>query len=438
VGNLLEAIGHPVHREYYVNDAGRQMDILATSVWLRYLEAGGARLPFPSNAYRGDYVRDTAATLRARHGDHFDRSLDAVFHGVPADAPEGDKESHIDGLIARARHLLGDTDYETVFRAGLDEILDDIRDDLADFGVHFDEWFSERSLSEHGLIEHALDKLRESGDVYEKEGALWFAAEAYGDEKDRVVVRDNGQSTYFASDIAYHLNKRERGFHRLIDVLGADHHGYIARVRAGLEAMGQPPESLEVRLVQFAILYRGSEKMQMSTRSGEFVTLRELREEVGRDAARFFYVMRSNEQHLDFDLELAKSQSNDNPVYYVQYAHARICSVFSQMREKGFEFDADTGRANLDQLDQEHEDRLMVTLSRYPEVVESAAINRAPHQVTQYLRDLANDFHTYYNAHTFLVMEDEIRNARLCLVKATRQVITNGLELLGVSAPESM
>lgn len=438
VANLLEAIGHPVHREYYVNDAGRQMDILATSIWLRYLELGGAALKFPSNGYRGDYILDIARNLRDEHGEAFDQSAEAAFHGLPEDAPDGDKEAHIDGLVGRARHLLGEEAFQTVFQVGLDDILHDIREDLAGFGTEFDEWFSERSLTHNDLVRHALERLEEKGVVYEQDGAKWFRASDYGDDKDRVVVRDNGQPTYFASDIAYHLNKRERGYDRLIDVLGADHHGYIARLKAGLEGMGEPGDSLEVRLVQFANLYRGSEKIQMSTRSGSFVTLRELREEVGRDAARFFYVMRSNDQHLDFDLELAKSQSNDNPVYYVQYAHARICSVFDQAAEKGFQYIPDTGLANLDHLDEPHEDQLMVTLSRFPEVVESAARNRAPHQLTQYLREVANDLHTYYNAHTFLVLEEEVRNARLCLVEATRQVLVNGLNLLGVSAPESM
>ncbi|MDQ2069933.1 arginine--tRNA ligase [Natronospira bacteriovora] len=439
VGNLLEAIGHPVHREYYVNDAGRQMDILAASIWLRYLEAGGEAIAFPSNGYKGDYIVDIAAKLREAHGERFMKPANEVFDGLPADEPAGgDKEEYIDAVIARARELLGAADFDTVFKLGLDDILDDIREDLEGFGTTFDEWFSERSLTENKLVEHALEVGRERGDIYEKDGALWFRAEKYGDEKDRVVVRDNGQTTYFASDIAYHLNKRERGYDRLIDILGADHHGYIARLKAGLEGMGQPGDSLEVRLVQFAHLYRGKEKLQMSTRSGSFVTLRELREEVGADAARYFYVMRSNDQHLDFDLELAKSQSSDNPVYYVQYAHARICSVFAQAAEKGFEYSRDTGLANLDQLDEPHEDQLMVSLSRYPEVVEAAARNRAPHLLTQYLRDLANDLHTYYNAHTFLVMEEELRNARLALVEATRQVLANGLGLIGVSTPESM
>jgi arginyl-tRNA synthetase len=274
--------------------------------------------------------------------------------------------------------------------------------------------------------------------VYEKDGAEWFRATDFGDEKDRVVVRENGLKTYFASDIAYHLQKRERGFDKLVDVLGADHHGYVARVRAGLVAMGEPGDSLEVRLVQFVTLYRGGEKVQMSTRSGEFITLRELRREVGNDAARFFYVMRSNDQHLDFDLQLATSRSNENPVYYIQYAHARVCSVFRQMREKGFEHDAARGRSAVARLVEPHEQALLASLSRFPEVVEMAALQRAPHALVHYLRELANDFHTYYNAHQFLVDDAELRDARLTLIQGLRQVVRNGLGLLGVSAPEAM
>jgi arginyl-tRNA synthetase len=304
--------------------------------------------------------------------------------------------------------------------------------------VHYDKWFSERSLSEDGAIEHALDLLRKNGVVYEKDGAQWFRATDFGDEKDRVVVRANGASTYFASDIAYHLNKRERGFEHLFDAFGADHHGYQARVRAGLVAMGHPADSLEVKLLQFVTLYRGNEKAQMSTRSGEFVTLRQLRGEVGNDAARFFYVMRSHDQHLDFDLELAKSHSNDNPVYYIQYAHARVCSVMRQLIEKGHVYDAAQGRASVARLGETHELALLTSLSRYPEVVELAAEQRAPHTLVHYLRDLANDFHTYYNAHTFIVEDAPLRNARLTLVLGLRQVVANGLALLGVSAPESM
>jgi arginyl-tRNA synthetase len=325
-----------------------------------------------------------------------------------------------------------------IFDAGLNSILDDIRRDLEGFGVVYEEWFSERSLTESGAVGRAIERLKDADHLYEDKGAWWFRSTDFGDEKDRVVVRDNGQTTYFASDIAYHMQKLERGFDRVIDVWGADHHGYVPRVKAALTALGDDASRLDVLLVQFAILYRGGEKAQMSTRSGEFVTLRELREEVGDDAARFFYVLRKCEQHMDFDMDLAKSQSSDNPVYYIQYAHARVCSVLRQMEEKGLTHNSDNGLANLAVLTEAHEQALLTKLARYPEVVEAAALNHEPHQLAHFLRDLANDFHTYYNAHQFLVDETAVRDARLCLIKATRQVIANGLGLLAVSAPESM
>jgi len=438
VANLLEATGHEVHREYYVNDAGRQMDILAASVWLRYLEALGERFAFPANGYRGGYIQPIADKLVAREHARLRRSAAEIFSDLPPDAPEGDKDEYIDAVVARMRALLGEEDYRAVHKLGLDEILGDIRDDLADFGVRYDEWFSERSLTELGLVAECIDRLRHEGHAYEKDGALWFRASELGDEKDRVIVRENGQSTYIASDIAYHLGKRQRGHDLLLDILGADHHGYVARVRAGLEAMGEPGDSLEVRLVQFAILYRGGEKVQMSTRSGEFVTLRELRDEVGNDAARLFYVLRSNEQHLDFDLELAKSRSNENPVYYIQYAHARVRSVFRQLVEKGLPWSEADGIAGLAMLRSDHERVLMASLGRFPEVVELAAANRAPQNVVHYLRELAQDFHAWYNSETFLVDDAALRAGRLALAEATRIVIANGLALVGVSAPESM
>ncbi len=438
VANLLEATGHRVHREYYVNDAGRQMDILAASVWLRYLEALGEQFAFPANGYRGGYIQPIADKLVAREHARLRRPAAEVFADLPPDAPEGDKDEYIDAVVTRMRELLGEADYRAVHKLGLDEILADIRDDLAEFGVTYDAWFSERSLTELGLVAECIDRLKSDGHAYEQDGALWFRASALGDEKDRVVVRDNGQTTYIASDIAYHLGKRQRGHDHLLDILGADHHGYVARVRAGLEAMGEPGDSLEVRLVQFAILYRGGEKVQMSTRSGEFVTLRELRDEVGNDAARLFYVLRSNDQHLDFDLELAKSRSNENPVYYIQYAHARVRSVFRQLVEKGLEWSADDGVGNMRLLKTDQERVLMASLGRYPEVVELAAANRAPQNIVHYLRELAQDFHTWYNAETFLVDEAPLRAARLALAEATRVVIANGLALVGVSAPESM
>jgi arginyl-tRNA synthetase len=439
VADLLEAVGFDVHREYYVNDAGRQMDILGTSVWLRYLELAGVELPFPTNAYRGDYVYDIAATLHREHGDHYRREAAEILEGLPPDEPDGgDKEEYIDAMIARAKELLGDNHYRFVFELGLNVILDDIRDDLAAFGVTYDTWYSERSLTDKGAVNLAIERLREAGHLYEKDGALWFRSTDFGDEKDRVVQRDNGQTTYFASDIAYHMDKLERGYARVVDVWGADHHGYVPRVKAALKALGEDETRLDVLLVQFAILYRGGERVQMSTRSGSFVTLRELREEVGRDAARFFYVMRRCEQHLDFDLDLAKSQSADNPVYYIQYAHARVCSVLRQMEAKGLKHDPAHGEANLSLLTETHEQEILATLARFPEVIEAAALVEEPHQIANYLRELANDFHTYYNAHQFLVDEPAIRDARLSLILAVRQVIANGLGLLGVSAPQEM
>jgi arginyl-tRNA synthetase len=438
LSNLLSATGFKVHREYYVNDAGRQMDILAASVWLRYLELGGERFEFPSNGYRGEYLLPIAQKLLYAEQRRLQRAAAEVFQDLPPDAPAGDKDAYIDAVIARARALLGAEDFRRVLDLSLGEILADMRQDLAEFGVTFDEWFSERSLADSGAIDRALERLKASGHVYRKDGALWFKATDYGDEKDRVVERENGARTYFASDIAYHLYKRERGYEQLIDVLGADHHGYVSRVRAGLSAMGEPGDCLEVRLIQFVTLFRGAERVQMSTRSGDFVTLRTLRSEVGNDAARLFYVMRGNDQHLDFDLELAKSRSNDNPVYYIQYAHARVASVMKQLADRSLTYDAELACRHLDQLSEAQESALLKTMSRYPEVVQLAAVNRAPHALVHYLRDLANDFHTYYNAHQFIVEDPGLRSARLMLVQALQQVVRNGLGLLGVSAPDSM
>lgn len=444
VADLLAYVGFDVHREYYVNDAGRQMDILATSVWLRYLELCGEALDFPTNGYRGDYVWDIAASLHREHGDAYRVDADTVREGLPPDELEpgdgGDKEAHIDALIAAAKRLLGDNRYRFVFELGLNTILDDIRNDLAELGITYQEWYSERSLVESGAVNRAVERLREAGHVYEQAGALWFRSTAFGDDKDRVLVRENGQTTYFASDIAYHMDKLERGFTRVIDVWGADHHGYVPRVKAALSALGDDPRRLDVLLVQFAVLYRGGQKMQMSTRSGEFVTLRQLRKEVGRDAARFFYVMRRCEQHMDFDLDLAKSRSADNPVYYVQYAHARVASVLQQAAERGIalELTPVPGDGGLERLAEDHEIALLKTLARWPDAVEAAALSEEPHQLTHYLRGLANDFHTYYNAHHFLVDDAQLRNARVQLILAVRQVLRNGLNLLGVSAPERM
>ena len=438
LANLLTALGYSVAREYYINDAGRQMDILAVSTWVRYLQACGELLPFPENGYRGEYVRPLALELVASAGETLRRPAAALLADLPADAPAGDKEAYIDALIARARELIGADGFERVLQLSLTAMLADIRADLAEFGVVFDHWTSERAFAASGAIDHALAVLEQQGRLQRKDGAVWFRASEFGDEKDRVVVRENGQKTYFASDIAYHLAKRERGFARLIDVLGADHHGYVARVRAGLMALGQPADCLEATLIQFVSLFRGSEKIPMGKREAQFVTLRQLRTEVGNDACRFFYLMRSHDQPLDFDLELAKSRSNDNPVYYIQYAHARVASVMKQLSARGLSFDRAQGLGCAALLAEPHEQLLLQVMTRYPEVLEQAAVNRAPHTLAHYLRELANAFHTYYNAQAFLVAEAQLRNARLALVLGVQVVLRNGLGLLGVSAPESM
>tara|TARA_R110002074_G_scaffold145034_1_gene293298 strand:+ start:168071 stop:169828 length:1758 start_codon:yes stop_codon:yes gene_type:complete len=438
VANLLSAIGYTVHREYYVNDAGRQMDILAASVWLRYLEACGETLTFPSNAYKGDYISAIAQAIMAEHGDIFSRKASDVFDQIPDDEPlGGDKDKHIDALISRAKSLLGNEHYRVILDTALNSILSDIREDLEGFGVQYDDWFSERSLMDNGAIDNAIAKLKASGHMYQKDGAWWFKSTDFGDEKDRVVIRDNGQTTYFASDIAYHLQTLDRGFD-IIDIWGSDHHGYVARVKAALQAMGADPKRMHVLLVQFAVLYKNGQKMQMSTRSGQFVTLRELREEIGSDAARYFYVTRKSEQHMDFDLDLATSQSNENPLFYVQYAHARVCSVMRQLAEKNLSYSAALGLENINKLTESHELSLIDSLNRYPEKLLQAAQQYEPHQLSHYLRELATEFHSYYNTHKFIIEDNELMQARLVLINAVKQVIHNGLSLLGVKAPETM
>ena len=439
LSNLLEAAGFDVQREYYINDGGRQMDILAVSAWLRYLERCGEAFTFPANAYVGEYLVAVGEQLFAVVGTTLKHSATEVFDGLPPDEPQGgDKDAFIDALIARARALIGDAAYETVLSTALEGIVGDIREDLAEFGVIFDCWFSERSLSASGAIDRSIETLKKSGHAYLKDGALWFKSTDFGDEKDRVIVRDNGLKTYFASDIAYVLNKLERGFEHLLYIWGADHHGYITRLRAALMALGGQPQRFEVLLVQIVSLFRGGEKAKMSKRSGDYVTLRDLRKEVGNDAARLFYVMRSNDQHLDFDMELAKSRSNENPVYYIQYAHARVSSVRRQLKERGLEHDVAHGIASLGLLKEPQELQLIKRISAYPGVIEQCAAQRAPHSLVHYLRDLANDFHTYYSAHQFIVEDVGMRDARLDLALATQIVIRNGLALLGVSAPDTM
>lgn len=431
LANVLAATGYAVEREYYVNDAGRQMDILALSVWLRYLEAHEETVPFPRNAYQGEYVGDIARRLAAAHGARFVRKATDVAAGSTPAAT--DAEAHLDDLIENAKRLLGDG-YAIIHARALEDELTDCRDDLTEFGVVFDRWFSERSLYDAGLVAQGVARLEEAGHLYERDGARWFRSSAFGDEKDRVVQRENGQYTYFASDIAYHLDKFSRGFDLVIDVWGADHHGYIARVKGALRALGLDAARLNVALVQFAVLYRHGEKVSMSTRAGEFVTLRELRDEVGNDAARFFYVSRKSDQHLDFDLDLAKSQSNDNPVYYIQYAHARVSSLHEQWQGQA----ACLREADTAVLDSAPELALIERLLAYPETLEAAARDFAPHVLAFYLKEVAADFHSFYNATRILVDDERVKLARLALATATGQVLRNGLALLGVSAPERM
>ena len=430
LASLLAFAGYDVTREYYVNDAGRQMDILAVSAWLRYLELFDEPLPFPPNAYQGGYVREMAEQIKQAHGDRYVHPAEAVLACVP---DTEDAEARLDGMILAGKDLLGE-DWAYIHGHVLSEQLADCRADLEEFGVHFDVWFSERSLFDTGMVTRAVAALEQSGHIYLQDGAKWFSSTAFGDEKDRVVQRDNGLYTYFASDIAYHLNKFERGFDKVIDVWGADHHGYIPRVKGALSASGANADRLDVTLVQFVSLFRDGQKASMSTRSGEYVTLRQLREEVGNDACRFFYMLRKSDQALDFDLDLAKSESNDNPVYYVQYAHARICSVLAQ-------WDGDQSllaRVDLAPLLHERETALCARLAEFPELIQQASRDYAPHALAFYLKDLAGDFHSWYNAERVLVDDEAMRHARLALALATRQVLQNGLSLLGVSQPVSM
>ena len=441
LSSLLAFAGWDVTREYYVNDAGRQMDILGLSTWLRYLDQHGVSVPFPPNAYQGGYVRDMAQQMTVAHAAKYVRPAEAVLAGTPG-LPEADRaddeamqqrELHLDALIAKAKELLG-PDWDYVHQHALNEQLADCRDDLEQFGVHFDVWFSEKALYDTGLVARCVALLEEKGHIYLQNGAKWFRSTAFGDEKDRVVQRENGLYTYFASDIAYHLNKFERGFDKVINIWGADHHGYIPRVSGAVKALDLDAAKLQVALVQFAVLYRNGQKASMSTRSGEFVTLRELRGEVGNDACRFFYALRKSDQHLDFDLDLAKSQTNENPVYYIQYAHARICSVLAQW---GGDLTA-LADADLALLANPRELAIANKLAEFRDVIESGARDLAPHLIAFYLKDLAGEFHGWYNAERMLVDDAALRDARVALAAAVRQVIRNGLAILGVSCPESM
>jgi len=435
LANLLKAAGYSVFREFYVNDAGRQMDILTVSTWLRYLEINQMHIPFPQNAYQGMYVKEMAQQLHRQFAKRLIQQSGRILQDLPLIAAEVaiTTDVELDQLIANAKKILG-PDYRLIHQFVLTEQINDCRQDLLEFGVEFDDWFSEQSLYDSGLVARTVALLEEKNYLYVKDGAKWFRSTDFGDEKDRVVQRENGQFTYFASDIAYHLNKFERGFDLVINIWGADHHGYIPRVKGALQALDLDPNKLEIALVQFAVLYQDGKKMPMSTRSGEFVTLRELRKEVGNDAARFFYAMRKSDQHLDFDLDLAKSRSNENPVYYVQYAHARICSVMEQWNGDL----AMLEHVETNALSSTAELSLLQRLIDFPDIIENSAKEFSPHLITFYLRELASEFHSYYNSTRFLVDEKSIMYARLALIASVRQVLSNGLKLLGVSTPAKM
>lgn len=429
VANLIETMGYKVDREYYVNDAGRQTDILAVSIYLRYLQQNGQVVAFPEQAYQGDYISDVAEVLKKQHSDSLVRPIQI--------ANTGDPEQQLDALIDEIKIKLGDR-YATFHQTGLDLILANIKHDLTEFSVAFDNWFLESSLLDNDRVAEVLAKLAAGGHTYKKNGALWFRSKNLGDEKDRVVVRDNGQSTYFASDAAYHHHKFQRGYDKIVNIWGADHHGYIGRIRAVLEALGDDNNKLEILLIQYVSLFRDQEKIPMSTRSGRFITLSELYKEVGKDAARFFYVMRKSEQHLDFDLELAKSSSKKNPVFYIQYAHARICRLQDKLQQQNIDFIWRDQIDKLESLGEYKEQQLLTKLASYKETLEKAAVNYEPHTLVYYLQELSHDFHTYYETHRIIDADGDLQSARLCLCLAIKQIIHNGLILLGVSAPDKM
>jgi arginyl-tRNA synthetase len=435
IAKIMEACGYNVQKEYYVNDAGRQMDILATSIYIRYLQIYDPSIIFPSNGYKGQYIYDYAQQLSSQYNKKFIVKLDQLMHNTSnKEHDEENKEEHIDILISNAKQLLG-LNYEIVFNYGLNTITEEIKEDLQFFNINFDQWFSEKSLVRD--IDSIIDKLAKKSLIEKRDGALWFLSQQLGDDKDRVIKRSNGQYTYFASDIAYHYNKFNRGFNKVINVWGADHHGYIARIKCALQALDIDPKNLEIKLVQLVSLYRGSELISMSTRSGEFVTLRNLVEEVGCDGARLFYVMNKLEQPSNFDLELAKSKSHDNPVYYIQYAHARICSVMDKYKQQT----PLTHQVNIDQLSllsEESEIELLKLLYNYPDVVKKSGLNGEPHLVVNYLRKLASQFHSYYNSQKVITDNLPLTQARITFYLAIKQVLSNGLDILGLSQPENM
>ncbi len=436
LAKLLRKAGHQVYTEYYINDFGRQMNIFTVSVLIKILNLKGASLELPRVSYQGSYIEKIAQDMQ--------NSIDANFElllehgGLSGSHPSFSEDEEIDKLIIDFQNQLGNENFGQ-FRDSISSLMVSvIKKDLKEFGVVYDNWFSEREMINKGLIQKSIKQLNNNDLTYKKDGALWLKTMSFGDDKDRVIVREDGRSTYFASDIAYHFDKRSRGFDVLLDVLGSDHHGYLSRLEAGLSAMNEPPKSLEISLVQFVSLFKENKKVQMSTRSGEFITLNQLCEEVGKDAARFFYVSRSHDQHLDFDLDLAKSKNNENPVYYIQYAHARIHRVLEELKNNGLVFDKRSGISNLKTLSAEHETDIISKLSDYPDIITQSAKKKSVHSLANYLLELAQLVHSYYSAHRFIVENLELRNARIALITAASYVIRSGLSILGVSAPKKM
>ena len=441
LASMLKAIGHQVDEEYYVNDQGRQTEILSLSVWLRYLEIFNQVSLFPNNCYQGAYIESLAKDLKKNKDKKYcieNKIGKEVSQLLSLDLTE----EELDSLIAKSKKVLK-KGFEEIKTFALESILQNIEGDLKAFGVEHNKWFKESSMfrsskTSVSLISEALDSLESKKRVYEKDGALWFKSTDFGDEKDRVVKRENGATTYFASDIAYHANKFDRGYSKIINVWGADHHGYLPRVRAAMSALGEDTDKFEVIFIQFANLVRGGKKLSMSTRAGEFISLNELIEEVTSEAARFFFINRKGNQHLDFDLDLAKEESKDNPLYYIQYAHARICSVFDKLKENKKSYKESIALESLDQLESDQEVEIQQLLSQFPDVVNRSAENYEPHLLCYYLRNLAGAFHSYYNNERILVEEENTLQAKLFLISAVRQVLFNGLKILSISAPESM
>lgn len=433
LSKLLKKAGHLVETEYYINDAGRQTDILALSVLIEGVNLSGGKIRPPKACYQGQYIKDIAKSINKKQFvDINNLSL------TKTDTKDLDEDEEVDALVSTAKDSMGGDAFEKVTELVCQHVLQTIKKDLSDFGVEYDHWFSEKHMLKASTINKVVKHLESTNSLVKKDGATWLKTTNYGDDKDRVIIREDGRSTYFASDIGYHADKKARGFDRLINILGSDHHGYITRLKAGLASMEYEPGDLEVVLMQFVALFRGKEKIQMSTRSGNFVPMRDLYEEVGIDAARFFYVSRSNEQHLDFDLALATQQNNQNPVYYIQYANARICSVIQEIKNKGFKNNLELGKKNLGNLNNKHELELISLLQNYPDVISQAAEKRSVHQLSNYLKDLAQVFHSYYGVQKFVVSDDEIRNPMILLLQCVSIVIVDGLKILGVSAPKKM